>query len=218
MSDENDKQYRPIAITETGYQNSLSVRFFKDMARNVNNFKDKFAHKLVADNWPIENDMQSENTVTAITDEGMDWSYETIRMVYAPRFVPDGYTRLLVQSLHHRTTGAGNTTWRLRVVDRFYNSIIGAGRASFFTKGAMGGPQWITTGSAWAEFDTSVYSVLSTASWVSDSGTVSLASNIIDTDFRNRRGEYFMVLTSQNSTITTISRLFNLDVTPRLGD
>lgn len=206
MTIANDKQYRPLSIIETGYQNALTVRYYRDMNSNLANFKAKASnHKIVQENWSEGCEMESWviGTLTFDADE------EFLKMPYAPRYVPDGYSRLLVQSMHVRIAGSGETTWRLRVCRRFNNNMSKNNRFNHF--GTLNTHSWVV-------FDPSHYPEVRTAEWTTNSDTVSLSSVIVTSDIRDRRTQLQLFLTSQNSDDTTISKLFSLDVTPLLGE
>lgn len=210
MTEYNDKQYRPLSILETGYQNALTVRFYRDMNSNLLNFKSKCSnHKLVQENWSEGCDMES----SALTGGNLE-TEELIKMPYAPRYLPNGYTRLLVQSIHVRTAGTGETTWRLRVIRQFNQDTVENCQVVYSSYLDVADKVILSN----TVFDPSHYPEVRTAEWISDSSSLIYSVSIAKSIVRTRRSTINLILTSQNSDDTTQSKLYSLDVTPLVGE
>lgn len=202
MSTLTEKQYRPIAYRRVGEYAPLTVAIANQAARNINNFKGQVGvDKIISESWSIGCEMTSLPVYPT-------WhTAEYIRMPFCPAFVPQGYTRMLVQSVHQRVTGAGSTTWRLYVLNELVGindpvSLIGVDDFIFPIPYL-----WMT------HIDLVDYDI---HSWSSSSDSYALESSIFDCGIRDNNNRVWMVLTSENSDDTTSSRLMTLDVTPLL--
>ncbi len=211
MSDKNDYQYRAITKLETAQGNPLSLRYIRDMERNINNYRAKVGcHKLISDMWPIDSPM------TSFTDESgvfgnVGPTDELVRMIFAPRYVPDGYNYMLVQSNHIRTDGGGTTTWRLHATGSLYVGSSASFSGSGYTYAA---PNTVSN----ALFDEDLFKLTQTHEWVTNSGSNVIEIGVFDCSVRDNNNKVWFILTSQNSTDSTFSSLWNLDVTPLTED
>lgn len=209
MTTEGLKQYRPISILETGAQNPLTVRYYRDMISNIINFKGHVCnHKVIQENWSEGNEMESWTSALGIGDTP-DWDEELIRMVYAPRYVPDGYTRFIVHSMHLRTIGTGSTTWRLYFLKQFND--MRDENLRYGTWGTLNTNQWVV-------YEPTHHPEARKVEWITNSNTMSLSVEIAKQTIRDRRTQMQFVLTSQNDEQHMKSNLYSLDVTPILGE
>ena len=106
-------QYAPVSDGETGSGAPLSVRAARDLADSMNNAK-RYAmvDKVLSHIAPVG--VPSWDGITDITTS------EQVMMVFAPRFIPRGFSSLRFFMSHIRDSGAGQTTWRLYSMPKQY--------------------------------------------------------------------------------------------------
>jgi len=103
--------YQAPSTLETSYGDGMSVRFVHDMAANINAYC-----RYVGGAMPLVSDMYPENITspdTSVTDE-------TAILMFAKRFVPDGFTKLAWFLGHYRSAGSNNITWTLYSAKKLY--------------------------------------------------------------------------------------------------
>jgi hypothetical protein len=209
MSDLNDFQYRAISKTETAQGNPLSIRFFRDFARNINNYRAKVGcHKLISDMYPSDSPLTSFNG-TADT--------ELVQMFYAPRFVPNGSNYALVQVNHVRKSAAGSTIWKLYATDRLYRKLnsddvfVAYPVTTETYKYSLSCIKW--------ELQTATLTSTDfVATWTTDSGSNEMINAVMNINNRDDKGNVWFILTSENDATDTESVLFSVDVTPLTED
>ena len=119
---------------------------------------------------------------------------EKVIMVFAPRYLPEGYNLLRVTVGHERFAGTGTTTWRL-----------------YATKFVYHGATTIQSSFLAADYDAEDIAETS-----SDTHAISY-TEALKAVREGNTGDCYLVLTANNSDGTTRSRLTTLDVTPMLS-
>jgi hypothetical protein len=213
MSD-RDYQYRAVSNLETKQGQPLTVRFIRDMERNINNYKSRVGcHKLISDMWPADGEMTSFQATSGALPGSLQPTQEMVKMLFAPRYVPDGYSHMLVQSNTVRTAGSGTTIWRLRAVTALYRDDNSGYSLTTY-------PSPATTYSdansiADIFFDATYFDALDTCTIATtNSGSDVRVNEIFECTVRDDLQRVWFILTSQNDDDTTFSRMWNLDVTP----
>lgn len=220
MSTLNEKQYRAVSFNEVRYNKPLTVRFLHDTSRNLNNYKAHVGnHKLISDIWPIDEAINS--WMYKYLPGDVSKTDELIKQIYAPRYVSPGYSRMLVQSIHQRYSGSGNTIWRLYAIDIFYGCLFSERNLKKWPRHSDGtrrlGHSAVRLIQEDIHFDTADFSGYQVHEWTTSSDSSALESNIFNCTVRDPKDDIYFVLTGQNSTADTLSRLLTLDVTPMVA-
>ncbi len=96
-------QYQPHATAETAASDALSVAFWRDVAESINSTKAHlYAIKVL-----------SEVAVPIAKYKTPDNGTENTMAVFAPRHIPEFYSKLTVVLGGNRTDGANGTDWKL---------------------------------------------------------------------------------------------------------
>ena len=210
MAADRDSQYRPISTQETGQGNPYTARFSRDLANGVNNYKAHFGHKLISYIWPSDAPIHSR---VGGSSPPYDFSglyvTEQVISILAPRYVPDGYTRMVVQAIDERLAGSGTTTWRIRAIHRLWGSLP-----------SRWGLAAVLSSRSWSSAVLEAFGVSYTVEygeWTTSSDSPAAAYTTFDCTVRDRLGRVFFLITAENSDADTYSRLWSLDVTPTVG-
>ncbi len=210
MSTSNDRQYRPVSTLETDATSPYTARYARDLADGVNNYKSKFGHKLISCIWP--NDAPLHSRVGG-SSPSYDFSglyiIEQIITPFAPRYVPNGYTKMCIQAMHERIAGTGSTTWRLRAIHKLWGELPD----SWGLAKIMSSNSWTATT---LEAQGIPYTV-EYGEWETDSDDPAASYVTFDCSMRDALDRVWFVLTAENEDADTFSRLWSLDVTPMVG-
>jgi hypothetical protein len=170
-------QYAPISDGEAADGAPLSVRAARDLADSMNNAK-RYAmvDKVLSHISPL-----GTASVDTYTDE---W----VTLVFAPRVVPRGFASLRFFLGHWRSSGEGQTIWRLYSMPSQYRGGVN------FAAGML--PQGSRN-----------------ASLITSSDTYAISTNTV-TLSTSQAGDCWLMLTGQNNVSTSISKLYTLDAWP----
>lgn len=106
------EQYRPLTTLETGKDDTMSVRAMRDMAESLNNAKNYAMNHKVRRHIAIPH---LETPLVSGTE-----TTEQIILMFAPVYVPDGFSLLRWQIGYYRSTGAGEVTFKVYCHARQY--------------------------------------------------------------------------------------------------
>ena len=170
-------QYQPISDYETGSGAPLSVRAARDLTDSMNNAK-RYAmlDKVLSHISPVWT-----QSVDTYTDE---W----VTLAFAPRIIPRGFPSLRYFLGHLRTSGAGQTTWRVYSMPSQY----------------MGGVNFVA---GMLPAGTKNSSIITT------SDTYAISTNTVDIA-RGKGDESWLLLTGQNNISTSVAEIITLDAWP----
>ena len=116
MSDTYEQQYNPISNVETEDGNPLTVRYFRDLADGVNNFKQAFPIKLVS-----HIDGYVAGTYTPIIHNELTLNTYVV-VPFGKFYVPSGYNKFLIQVGHRKISGASEVHWYFYFMDGLYRT------------------------------------------------------------------------------------------------
>lgn len=178
MAPTYQRQYRPVTTQETAAYASLSVGAMRETCAAVNNTKGY-----------VTNHKTHMLSFFPLFYPTIDGTNNGVQMVFAPRYVPDGYDKA-VWWLGHQAVGGGtyDYTWTLRCTSRLYNG------PDIYDSGFMAGNA-------------------SSSSIVSTSATHGISHALIDL-VRDHRGLCWFVLTGVTASGTGDSKLTSLDIQP----
>lgn len=174
-------QYQPVSNVDTCVGAPLTVRAVRDIAEALNNGK-RYAL--------VDKVLSHVSPVGTQSADGYD--DERVSLVFAPRFVPRGFTDLRVFGGHKRASGAGETTWRVYSMPSQYQ---GAGIFNV---------SMLPAGSRNCELTTT-------------SDTYAIGTNLVEIA-RSKTDETWLMVTSDNSLDSSYSKLYTLDAWPVWGE
>lgn len=173
------EQYRAVSTRETQNLDALSVRAIWDIANNLNNTKGN------VQNFCIRSEIYPPSTFVSSASN----TVEKVRRIFAPVFLPHGYSTFYVTVGHYRSAGAGTTTWKLYACRNLYQ-----------------GSTTIDTSKLVTGYDSVSWSTSSGTHAIAKSGTlraVTSSSNLV-----------WLLVTANDSDGTTVSNITSLSVWP----
>jgi hypothetical protein len=178
------KQYRPASTRETAALDGLSVRFMRDAETALNNYKAYVGAGKIVSEWAIPS--------TKFLSPGSS-TQEQVIAVWAPRRIPDGYTRIFWQICGSRRSGSSSTTWRLYSSPIQYRGPLVMAASSYLSQG----------------YGVDDLTISSSSNEIVQSGDLEIARDVYD--------DTWLILTAANGDASTQSGLITIDVTPVLS-
>lgn len=173
------EQYRAVSTRETQNLDALSVRAIWDIANNLNNTKGN------VQNFCIRSEIYPPGCFVSLLGD----TNEKVRRIFAPVFLPRGYSTFYVTVGHYRSAGTGTTAWKLYASGNLYQ-----------------GSTTIDTTKLLRGYDS--------VSWSTSSGTHAIAKSGTLRAVMSTSGLVWLLITADNSDGATVSNITSFAVWP----